>query len=54
MMVTAYGDEQCRRRAGAAGALQFLTKPVVLDFLKGEPASAPDMGGVYRRRVIAG
>jgi CheY-like chemotaxis protein len=36
MMVTAYGDEERRRQAGAAGALQFLTKPVDFDFLKRE------------------
>jgi CheY-like chemotaxis protein len=28
MMVTAYGDEERRRHAAEAGALQFLTKPV--------------------------
>ena len=36
MMVTAYGDEERRRQAEAAGALQFLTKPVDFDLLKEE------------------
>ena len=36
MMVTAYGDEERRRYAAEAGALQFLTKPVDFDYLKGE------------------
>jgi CheY-like chemotaxis protein len=36
MMVTAYGDEERRRQAEAAGALQFLTKPVDFDLLKRE------------------
>ena len=34
MMVTAYGDDERRRHAAEAGALQFLTKPVDFDFLK--------------------
>ena len=29
-MVTAYGDDQRRRRAGELGACEFLTKPVDL------------------------
>ena len=36
MMVTAYGDEERRRQAQEAGALQFLTKPVDFDLLKEE------------------
>jgi CheY-like chemotaxis protein len=36
MMVTAYGDEERRRQAAEAGALQFLTKPVDFDLLKEE------------------
>jgi CheY-like chemotaxis protein len=36
MMVTAYGDEERRRQAEQAGALQFLTKPVDFDLLKRE------------------
>ena len=34
MMVTAYGDDERRRRAGELGAAEFLTKPVDFDHLK--------------------
>jgi CheY-like chemotaxis protein len=34
MMVTAYGDEERRRRATEIGALEFITKPVDFDQLK--------------------
>ena len=34
MMVTAYGDEERRRRASEYGASEFLTKPVDFDLLK--------------------
>jgi two-component system, response regulator, stage 0 sporulation protein F len=34
MMVTAYGDEERRRRAREYGATEFITKPVDFDFLK--------------------
>ena len=34
MMVTAYGDEERRRRADEYGATEFLTKPVDFAFLK--------------------
>ena len=34
MMVTAYGDDERRRRASALGAAEFLTKPVDFDLLK--------------------
>ncbi len=34
MMVTAYGDEERRRRASEYGAAEFLTKPVDFDALK--------------------
>ena len=34
MMVTAYGDEERRRRAAEYGAADFVTKPVDFDFLK--------------------
>jgi DNA-binding response OmpR family regulator len=33
-MVTAYGDEERRRRASEYGAVDFITKPVDFDFLK--------------------
>ena len=34
MIVTAYGDEERRRRAAECGAAEFLTKPVDFDILK--------------------
>lgn len=34
IMVTAYGDDECRRRASECGAAEFITKPVDFDFLK--------------------
>ena len=34
MMVTAYGDEERRRRAGEYGATEFITKPVDFASLK--------------------
>ena len=34
MMVTAYGDDERRRRASEYGAADFITKPVDFDFLK--------------------
>ena len=34
MMLTAYGDEERRRRAAEYGASEFVTKPVDFDFLK--------------------
>jgi CheY-like chemotaxis protein len=36
MMVTAYGDEQRRRRASDCGAAAFITKPVDFDVLKAQ------------------
>ena len=41
MMVTAYGDEERRRQATEAGALQFLSKPVDFDLLKEELQRLP-------------
>ena len=41
MMVTAYGDEERRRQAEAAGALQFLSKPVDFELLKEELRRLP-------------
>ena len=41
MMVTAYGDDQRRRRAGELGAREFLTKPVDFDLLKARLAQLP-------------
>ena len=34
MMVTAYGDDERRRRAAEHGASEFITKPVDFDQLK--------------------
>jgi two-component system chemotaxis response regulator CheY len=34
MMVTAYGDDERRRRAKEFGASEFLSKPVDFDLLK--------------------
>jgi CheY-like chemotaxis protein len=41
MMVTAYGDDQRRRRADELGASEFLTKPVDFDLLKARLAHLP-------------
>jgi DNA-binding response OmpR family regulator len=43
MMVTAYGDDERRRRASELGAAQFLTKPVDFDQLKAKLAQLPDV-----------
>ena len=37
MMVTAYGDDERRRRASEYGAAEFITKPIDFDFLKTQP-----------------
>jgi CheY-like chemotaxis protein len=45
MMVTAYGDDERRRRANEYGAAEFVTKPVDFAFLKErlrQLPSAPD------------
>ena len=36
MMVTAYGDDERRRRAAEHGASEFITKPVDFDHLKAQ------------------
>jgi CheY-like chemotaxis protein len=41
MMVTAYGDDERRRRASEYGACEFLTKPVDFDLLKARLAQLP-------------
>jgi two-component system, response regulator, stage 0 sporulation protein F len=41
MMVTAYGDEERRRRARETGALEFISKPVDFDFLKAQLRQLP-------------
>jgi CheY-like chemotaxis protein len=41
MMVTAYGDEERRRRASEYGARDFLSKPVDFDLLKEQLRQLP-------------
>ena len=41
MMVTAYGDEERRRRAQETGAAEFITKPVDFDLLKAQLRQLP-------------
>jgi DNA-binding NtrC family response regulator len=42
MMVTAYGDDDRRRRAAEYGAFEFVTKPVDFDLLKAQLRQLPD------------
>jgi CheY-like chemotaxis protein len=42
MMVTAYGDDERRRRAEELGAAEFLTKPVDFDLLRARLRQLPD------------
>ena len=41
MMVTAYGDDDRRRRADELGAFEFITKPVDFDRLKAQLSQLP-------------
>ena len=41
MMVTAYGDDERRRRADELGAADFLAKPVDFDELKAQLRQLP-------------
>jgi CheY-like chemotaxis protein len=41
MMVTAYGDDERRRRASELGAFEFLTKPVDFEQLKAQLRQLP-------------
>jgi DNA-binding NtrC family response regulator len=41
MMVTAYGDDERRRRARELGAAEFITKPVDFDQLKEQLRQLP-------------
>ena len=41
MMITAYGDDECRRRAAECGASEVITKPVDFDFLKEQLRQLP-------------
>jgi len=42
-MVTAYGDEERRRRASEHGAAEFITKPVDFDFVKRQLRQLPQL-----------
>jgi CheY-like chemotaxis protein len=42
MMVTAYGDDERRRRASEYGAAEFITKPVDFDQLKAQLRQLPE------------
>jgi CheY-like chemotaxis protein len=44
MMVTAYGDDERRRRADELGAADFITKPVDFDLLKEQLRRLPNSG----------
>jgi CheY-like chemotaxis protein len=41
MMVTAYGDDERRRLSEEYGAIEFVTKPVDFEFLKGQLRQFP-------------
>jgi DNA-binding response OmpR family regulator len=43
MMVTAYGDDDRRRRASELGAFAFITKPVEFDQLKAQLRQLPTL-----------
>jgi DNA-binding NtrC family response regulator len=45
MMVTAYGDDERRRRARELGASEFITKPVDFDQLKEQLRQLPAAAG---------
>jgi two-component system, response regulator, stage 0 sporulation protein F len=45
MMVTAYGDDDRRRRARELGAFEFIQKPVDLDQLKEQLRLLPAAAG---------
>ena len=45
MMVTAYGDDERRRRASDLGACEFFAKPVDFDALKAQLQQLPSAAG---------
>jgi YesN/AraC family two-component response regulator len=53
MIVTAYGDDERRRRATELGAPEFLTKPVDFDRLKEQlrPRQPPERGEFAAHRT---
>ena len=54
MMVTAYGDDERRRRAAEYGATQFLTKPVDFDNLKAALIGRSPGQPAYPSRYVPG
>jgi CheY-like chemotaxis protein len=50
MMVTAYGDDERRRRASEFGAIEFITKPVDFDHLKAQLTRLPATQAQYSMR----
>ena len=52
MMVTAYGDDERRRRAAEYGAADFLAKPVDFDHLKAQLRQLPSSPTGEPRRSI--
>jgi CheY-like chemotaxis protein len=46
MMVTAYGDDERRRRPAELGAVEFITKPVDFDQLKEQLRHLPAAAGL--------
>jgi CheY-like chemotaxis protein len=46
MMVTAYGDDERRRRAAEQGAAEFITKPVDFEHLKAQLRQLPAGSGL--------
>jgi CheY-like chemotaxis protein len=53
MMVTAYGDDERRRRARELGALEFITKPVDFNQLKEQLRQLPSLAALHDRAVLA-
>ena len=49
MMVTAYGDDERRRRASSLGAAEFITKPIDFDLLKAWLRQLPNAAAWCRR-----
>jgi len=46
IMVTAYGDDERRRKAAEFGAREFVTKPVDFSLLKQQLQQLPNSGGL--------
>ena len=45
LMVTAYGDDERRRRAKELGAVEYLSKPIDFDLLRVRLLQLPNAGG---------